>query len=319
MSAIGKSFRSLQEVYGAENRKTAKSVLIALKNPDHSHCLMFVGPSGCGKTALARLAAAELGALDLSNPTASHDYRELNASDFRGIDTIRELRRLLPLSPTKGKARVWLLDECHMLTREAQEALLKCLDNCPPTAYIFLATTEPNALRITIQRRCSVYEMHPLDEDEMEKFLEEKYGAVIDAEVRKEIALESMGSPGVAISIADKVRLVPPRLQKSQVSGLASESDEFIKLAQTILKKSGTRNGWREVSDLIVSIQKSNAIRPESLRIKLIHYFTKVMLSGSRDADAAFLVASTLYENYQGLGWPDVVIPLYFINQSKKQ
>lgn len=318
MSAVGKSFRSLQEVYGQENRKTAKSVLIALKNKDHNHCMMFVGPSGCGKTALARLVAQELGALDLSSPGTSYDYSEWNASDFRGIDSIRELRRLLPLSPSKGKARVWLLDECHMLTREAQEALLKCLDNCPPTAYILLATTEPSALKITVQRRCSVYEMKPLDEDEMEDFLKARYGTEIDADVLKEIALESMGSPGVAISIADKVRLVPPRLQKSQVAGLASESDEFVKLAQTILKKSGTRTGWSEISAILSNIQKTNSIRPESLRIKLIHYFTKVMMSQNRDADAAFIVASALYENYQGIGWPDVIIPLYFVNQSKK-
>lgn len=317
MSAISKSFRSLKEVYGKANKQTAKVAIANLKNPNHNHCMLFVGPSGCGKTALARLIAHELGALDFDK-AANYDYSEWNASDFRGIDSIRELRRLLPLSPTQGKARVWLLDECHMLTREAQEALLKCLDNCPPSAYILLATTEPKNLKITIQRRCSVYEMVPLDDEEMVQFLKDRYGEKIDADVCEEIAAESMGSPGVAISIADKIQNIPPKLQKSQVSGLASESDEFIKLAQTILRKSGTKNGWKEIASLIQDVQKNKSIRPESLRIKLLHYYSKVILSGGKEADFAFLIASTLYENYNWIGWPDLIIPLYYINKSKE-
>jgi len=319
MSAITKSFRSLNEIFGKTNKRTAKSALASLDNPDHNRCIMFVGPSGCGKTALARLLANKLGSLDFEHPQSSVDYSEWNASDFRGIDSIRELRRLLPLAPSKARSRVWLLDECHMLTREAQEALLKCLDNCPPTAHIFLATTEPQNLKITVRRRCSVYEMAPLEDEEMLEFLLDRYGKEIDRDVLEEVAAESMGSPGIAISIADKLRSVPPKLQKSQIGVLASDSDEFIKLAQTILKRAGTSKGWDEIAALISDLQKTNSLRPESIRIKLIHYFTKILLSGGPQSDTAFLIASTLYENHNGLGWPDIVLPLYFIHQSKVQ
>jgi len=88
------------------------------------HAILFSGPSGCGKTTLARILRHKLACGD-------HDFFEVNAAEKRGIDFIRELQRVSRLRPVDGKCKVWIIDECHNLTKEAQHAFLKLLEDAP--------------------------------------------------------------------------------------------------------------------------------------------------------------------------------------------
>lgn len=123
------------------------------------HAVIFYGPSGTGKTTIAHKLARAIGATD-------GDIESVNSSHYRGIDAIRQITIDAPISPLGGKARVWILDECHKMTGDAQNALLMTLENPPPKAYFFLCTTEPEKLIYALSERCQKYKLQSLrDED----------------------------------------------------------------------------------------------------------------------------------------------------------
>jgi len=122
-----------------------------------NHVFLFTGPSGCGKTTLSRIVAKELGA-------KGSDFRELDSADFRGIDTIRNLRKTIGYHPLESKVVVYLLDEVHKLTGDAQNAMLKMLEETPEHVYFILATTDPQKLLGTIKGRCSIYTVEALED-----------------------------------------------------------------------------------------------------------------------------------------------------------
>lgn len=137
-----------EEIIG--NEKAVGSLQAVIKSKARPHAFLLSGPSGCGKTSIGRIIAGELGAI-------GRDFHELNAGNFRGIDTARNLITGAWLRPWGGKATVFLLDEAHALTIEAQTALLKLLEEPPKHAYFILATTEPEKLLPTVLSRCTVF------------------------------------------------------------------------------------------------------------------------------------------------------------------
>lgn len=109
--------RTFDEVVGNKEAIRTLESFIKRDISEVPHAFLFSGPSGCGKTTLARILAKKLGCSDAN-------FVEIDSADFRGIDTIREIRRQMRLAPVGGgSCRVWLIDECHKLTGDAQSAL----------------------------------------------------------------------------------------------------------------------------------------------------------------------------------------------------
>jgi DNA polymerase-3 subunit gamma/tau len=139
-----------------------------------AHAYLFVGPRGTGKTSIARILAKALncthgptvtpcGKCDNCREIAggnSLDVIELDAASNRGIDDVRELRDNVRYAPAKGRFKIYIIDEVHMLTKEAANALLKTLEEPPKHVIFCLATTEPEKLPITILSRCQRFDLH---------------------------------------------------------------------------------------------------------------------------------------------------------------
>ncbi|HEX9609057.1 MAG TPA: DNA polymerase III subunit gamma/tau, partial [Candidatus Paceibacterota bacterium] len=122
----------------------------AIKEGNISHAYLFAGSRGTGKTSVARILAREVG-------TSEKDLYEIDAASNRGIDDIRELREAVGVLPFDSKYKVYIIDEVHMLTKEAFNALLKTLEEPPPHALFMLATTEIEKLPETIVSRCQTF------------------------------------------------------------------------------------------------------------------------------------------------------------------
>ncbi len=161
--------QTLGDVFGQHHVLTV--LKNALKEGRVAHAYLFAGPRGTGKTTIARILAKRLNCLNPkeSEPCgdcvhcqafaakASLDLIEIDAASNRGIDEIRALKDRISLAPTSGKYKIYIIDEVHMLTKEAFNALLKTLEEPPAHAKFILATTELHKVPDTIKSRCQTF------------------------------------------------------------------------------------------------------------------------------------------------------------------
>jgi len=152
-----------------------------------SHAYIFCGPRGTGKTSLARIFAKALNCVN--GPTSkpcnkcdncvsisngnSMDVVEIDAASNRGINEIRELREKVKYLPTTLRKKVYIIDEVHMLTTEAFNALLKVLEEPPEHVLFIMATTEPHQVLATIMSRCQRFDFYPIPQDKIRKRLKD--------------------------------------------------------------------------------------------------------------------------------------------------
>jgi len=182
--------QTFDELIGNETTiESLKSILQREKGEIRS--FLFTGPSGCGKTTIARIMANELKCSD-------RDLQEYNSSNTRGIDTIREIANNCRYSPLNGKVKIYLLDEIHKATNDAQNALLKLLEDTPNHVRFILCTTDPEKLLKTIKTRCSTFVVSSLQRAKIMKLLKwvcEEEKCDISQKVIQKIAECADGSP----------------------------------------------------------------------------------------------------------------------------
>jgi len=177
-----------KEVLGQEH--IVKVLEGALANDRVSHAYLFYGSRGTGKTTVARIFARELG-------VTPNDIYEIDAASNRGIDDVRELREAVNTLPLESPYKVYIIDEVHMLTKEAFNALLKTLEEPPKHVIFILATTELEKLPETVVSRCQTFTFQKPSHDILKKLTLEtakKEGLTLDSASADLIALLGDGS-----------------------------------------------------------------------------------------------------------------------------
>ena len=211
--------KGFSELVGQEH--VSRTLAQAVVGGRVGHAYLFSGPRGTGKTSTAKILAKALNCE--KGPTAepcnacescrrisdgtSMDVMEIDAASNRGIDEIRELRETVKFAPTTGRYRVYIIDEVHMLTSEAFNALLKTLEEPPPQVVFILATTELQKVPATIQSRCQRYDFKRIAAKDIEARLQEvteASGVAADGAALALVAREADGGLRDALSTLDQ-------------------------------------------------------------------------------------------------------------------
>ncbi len=206
MSGSSALYRKYRPLSFAEVRDQDHIVTVlegAIKKGTIPHAILFSGTRGTGKTTLARIFAHAIGASDL-------DIYEMDAASNRGIDDVRELKEAVYTLPYESPMKVYIIDEVHMLTKEAFNALLKTLEEPPAHVVFILATTEEEKLLDTILSRCQVFRFNSPSRAVLTKLaidVAKKEGFTISPEAADLVALAADGSFRDALGIVQKVIL----------------------------------------------------------------------------------------------------------------
>lgn len=147
------------------NEEAIKNLRRVLGKPNHHHCYLITGRPATGKTTLARLIAKELG-IDGMN------LYEYNAANTRGIDTIRYINSMSMYAALGGGSKLYLMDEAHSITYDAQNAMLRLLEEPPSHVYFVLCTTEPSKLLDTVRERCYHIKLQLMKKVDIEKHVQ---------------------------------------------------------------------------------------------------------------------------------------------------
>lgn len=277
MKALYRKYRPLHlsEVIGQD--KTIEQLQGALTKGKISHAYLFVGPRGCGKTSVARIFAHEINHFDYQLEDSYIDIIEIDAATFTSVDNIRELREKAMIMPTLGKYKVYIIDEVHMLSNSAFNALLKILEEPPEHVIFIMATTNPEKIPATIISRTQIYRFNLAEPKVMQDFLRsvcDKEGIKISDDALKIITERGGGSFRDSLSILNQIgtiNLSEKTIEASDVSAaLGIPEHQEIQNLINFYENSDTENITNTLAALF-----NYGITAESITLELINQILK--------------------------------------------
>lgn len=271
--------RNFDEVIGQNAAVRALENIVAKRT---SQVFLLTGPSGVGKTTIARIIAKQYGCAD-------HDRLDIDAATTSGAEAMRSLADAMNYRPfgAQGGSRAVVVDECHGLSKQAWDALLKATEEPPKYVVWFFCTTNVSKVPQTIKTRASVIALKPVKEDQLKTLLYEVAGLEkmkTSRDILDLIAAESMGSPRMALSFLALCEDAKDRRQAAELMQKAVEVGAAIELCRFLLRP-GT---WKQAAVLIDALKDES---PESIRIMVCNYLGAVLKNAKNDQAAIHTLA----------------------------
>ena len=278
--------------------KTLKNSIIENKIPS---ALLFCGPRGVGKTSCARIYAKEINSesvQNLENPDYSFNIFEIDAASNNKTDDIRDLIEKVRIPPQIGKYKVYIIDEVHMLSKQAENAFLKTLEEPPPHIVFILATTEKNKILPTILSRCQIYDFNRIKDSEISNCLKDickKEGFEFEDEAVSIISRKSDGSLRDSLTILDRiVSFTNKNITTEKTSALLNilDNESYLNISKNIFEK-----------DLISSIISFNKICEKGFNEKdfltgLASHFRNILISKSNESHSLFEFSNEIMNSF---------------------
>jgi len=270
----------LKDIVGNSATIGALNKMLRKSSGDRPHAILLKGPTGCGKTTIARILAKEFG-------STSDSTIELNAANTRGIDTIRELASTSSFRGLGGTTKTYILDESHQLSRDAQEALLKLLEDTPSHCYFILCTTNPENIIQTIRNRCTEYEVSLLTDKEIEEVLKracDSQKLFVHQDIAEAITLTCEGSPRAALVSLEQVSNVTNVEEALEVVARGTEKDinllELLKLL--VMGPEQRQSKWKLIIEKFSNIDED----PEKVRRSILTFLFNRLKKQNKIEDA---------------------------------
>ncbi len=281
--------KTWEEVKGQDS--TVKSVKQVLKTGS-ARAFLFTGEPGTGKTTLGRIIAREVGC-------KANGLLEINGADNSGADDMRAIVEGLLYRPMGGGVKVVIIDEAQRLSPAAWAVLLKPVEEPPGHVFWVFASTDPGKIPKAIQTRCKCYALKSVSKEELFDLLAqvvEAEGLEVAEDILDLVAAKSEGSPRQALSFLAQVDGCKTRKEAATVLKQAATEDGGVaELCKGLMKGLS----WEQAMALLEPFKET---KPESIRIPITHWFTKVALGAKSDkqAERAIVILSAF-----GTPYPD--------------
>ncbi len=266
---------TFEDVVGQQH--VTRTLINSIKENKIPSALLFCGPRGVGKTSSARIFAREINNYSKEDELSFNIF-ELDAASNNKADDIRDLIEKVRIPPQKGKYKVYIIDEVHMLSKHAENAFLKTLEEPPPYVVFILATTEKNKILPTIISRCQIYDFNRIKEAEIVEYLNQickKENIEFELPALNLIAKKSDGSMRDSLTILDRVvNYSNNKILIKETSILLNviDDDKYLEIVEK------TQNGNLVNAIEIFNKLSDSGIDEKEFMIGLIEYFRNLIL-----------------------------------------
>ena len=266
---------TFEDVVGQQH--VTRTLINSIKEKKIPSALLFCGPRGVGKTSTARIFAREINNYSKEDELSFNIF-ELDAASNNKADDIRDLIEKVRIPPQKGKYKVYIIDEVHMLSKHAENAFLKTLEEPPPYVVFILATTEKNKILPTIISRCQIYDFNRIKEAEIVEYLNQickKENIEFELPALNLIAKKSDGSMRDSLTILDRVvNYSNNKILIKETSILLNviDDDKYLEIVQK------TQNGNLVNAIEIFNKLSESGIDEKEFMIGLIEYYRNLIL-----------------------------------------